>query len=154
MSCHTWQKHDTNNKNKRFVRLMLINPLPRCPVRRVSSWATMHHGEKKKIKFKEVVFSQTGIKWWSIHKTSSFILVLSLCLVYEMELPHILFCLQREGKRWNKETKKQEIEKKQTLSTRQDNEFSISIMVTNQNPASFMKHGAPWAFICTSLFYL
>lgn len=54
---------------------------------------------EKKMQFKEVVVSQTGIKWCDARKTSSFMRVLSSSLVDEMEPLHILFCLQWKGKR-------------------------------------------------------
>lgn len=157
MSCHTWQKYDMNNKNKEDLCWEADQLPPLVPSKKTyfmgyTVRSTMGEKKKKKIKFKEVVVSQTGIKWWDIHKTSSFIRVLSLSLVDEMEPPRILFCLQWKGK-GEKRNKKQETEKKKALSTQTD-VFSISVMVTNQNPPSFMKHAAPRAFICASLFCL
>lgn len=157
MSCHTWQKYDMNNKNKEDLCWEADQLPPLVPSKKTyfmgyTVRSTMGKKKNKKIKFKEVVVSQTGIKWWDIHKTSSFIRVLSLSLVDEMEPPRILFCLQWKGK-GEKRNKKQETEKKKALSTQTD-VFSISVMVTNQNPPSFMKHAAPRAFICASLFCL
>ncbi len=72
MSCHTWQKYDTRNKNKRFVlrgwSAHSLGAQEDDLLRGLHSSCTMGG----KIKFKEVVVSQTGIKWWDIHKTSSF----------------------------------------------------------------------------------
>lgn len=102
------------------------------------------------IKYKEVVVSQTGIKWWKIHRTSSFLHVLSQSLVDEMEPPHILFCLQWEGKRWNKETKCKKQEKKH-FQHRKMCFQSLSVTVTYQNPSSSLKDAAPRAFACTPL---
>lgn len=123
MSCHTWQKYDMNNKNKEDLCWEADQLPPLVPSKKTyfmgyTVRSTMGKKKNKKIKFKEVVVSQTGIKWWDIHKTSSFIRVLSLSLVDEMEPPRILFCLQWKGK-GEKRNKKQETEKKRHFQHRQ-----------------------------------
>lgn len=112
MSCHTWQKYDTNNKNqKRFVSSGPISSFPSVPRQKTcftgyTVAAPQGEGKKKKRKFKEVVVLLTGIKCWDIHKTSSFIRVLSPSLADEMKPPRVLFCPRWGGKRWNKEAEK------------------------------------------------
>lgn len=129
-------------------------PVPSVPSEKAYfSGCTVPAPWGEKIKFKDTVVSQTGIKWWNIHKTSSFIRVLSLSLVDEMEPPHILFCLQWKGKRW-KEKQKARTERKRRCFQRRQMYFQSLSWSQIKIPLSFMKHVAPWAFICTSVFCL